>query len=104
MSTARKLAKKQRDSKMPVSPQLQARVQELSQWLAGAPAGALRSAGNKETLASSILEPGIGRKSFTVTVTAAASTKGQQHEYYTVGVHIDRCAVLQPLWQEVGAS
>ena len=81
--TARKLAQKQRDSKRPVSPQVQATVQELSQRLARLRAH-LAELGNEDTLASSILEAGIGRKSFTVTVTAAASAQGQQHEYYTV--------------------
>ena len=83
LSTAKKLAQKLRDNKTPVSAELQARLLALATRLARLRSH-LEALGTEETLASSILEAGIGRKSFTVTVTAAASAQGQQHEYYTV--------------------
>jgi hypothetical protein len=83
LSTAKKLAQKLRDNKTQVSAELQARLLALATRLARLRSH-LEALGTEETLASSILEAGIGRKSFTVTVTAAASAQGQQHEYYTV--------------------
>ena len=83
LATTKKLITKLRDQKKPVTDLQKNTATALTRKLEVL-RGHLNALGNEDTLSQSMLEAGIGRKSFKVTVAAATSVVGVRNEYYTV--------------------